>query len=219
MKRTPKAKKDNSARTRSHRKVALPQAKKDDSTLTRRHRNVALPLVVFVACMVGASFAAVPFYNWFCRTTGFGGVTQVATEAPAKPLTRKIRVRFDANVAGVPWEFQPEVREIEVNIGETVLVKYFATNVSSDETVASATYNVSPPQAGLYFAKMQCFCFTEQRLGPGEKMPMPVVFFVRPEIEEDAEARQISTITLSYTFFPVNKPKPVAATAKPERTN
>jgi cytochrome c oxidase assembly protein subunit 11 len=189
-------------------------APKIDPALARRHRNVALSLTVFVAFMVGASFAAVPFYDWFCRTTGFGGVTQVATKAPDKKLERKIRIRFDANVAGVPWEFQPEVREIEVNIGETFLVHYFAENLSRDETVGTATYNVSPPQAGLYFAKMQCFCFSEQRLAPGEKMPMPVAFFVRPEIEDDADARQIRTITLSYTFFPVEKPKPVAAAPK-----
>jgi cytochrome c oxidase assembly protein subunit 11 len=168
--------------------------------------------------MVGASFAAVPFYDWFCRTTGFGGVTQIATEVPAKKLERKIRVRFDANVAGVPWEFKPEVREIEVNIGESVLVHYFATNVSNQETVGTATYNVSPPQSGLYFAKMQCFCFTEQRLAPGEKMPMPVVFFIRPEIEDDVDARQIRTITLSYTFFPVEKPKPLAAAPATAKT-
>lgn len=189
-----------------------------EAGLARRHRNVALSLAVFVACMVGASFAAVPFYDWFCRTTGFGGVTQIATEAPAKKLERKIRVRFDANVAGVPWEFKPEVREIEVNIGESVLVHYFATNVSRQETVGTATYNVSPPQAGLYFAKMQCFCFTEQRLAPGERMPMPVVFFIRPEIEDDADAREIRTITLSYTFFPVEKPKPLAAAPDATKT-
>lgn len=188
-----------------------------DPTLARKHRNVAFSLTVFVAFMVGASFAAVPFYDWFCRTTGFGGVPQIATQSPDKKLERKIRIRFDANVAGVPWEFQPEVREIEVNIGETFLVHYFATNLSRDETVGTATYNVSPPQAGLYFAKMQCFCFTEQRLGAGEKMPMPVAFFVRPEIEDDSDARQIRTITLSYTFFPVDKPKPVAAAVKPDR--
>ena len=194
-------------------------ARKTDPALARRHANVALPLFLFVAFMVGASFAAVPFYDWFCRTTGFGGTTQVAASAPEKKSERKIRIRFDANVAGVPWEFQPEVREIEVAIGETFLVHYFATNLSRDDTVGTATYNVSPPQAGLYFAKMQCFCFTEQRLAPGEKMPMPVAFFVRPEIEEDADARQIRTITLSYTFFPVDKPKPVAATSRPERSN
>lgn len=190
-----------------------------DPALARRHRNVALSLTVFVAFMVGASFAAVPFYDWFCRTTGFGGVPQIATSAPEKTLERTIRIRFDANVAGVPWEFQPEVREIEVKIGETFLVHYFATNLSRDETVGTATYNVSPPQAGIYFAKMQCFCFTEQRLAPGEKMPMPVVFFIRPEIEDDAEARQIRTITLSYTFFPVEKPKPLAAAPNPGRNN
>jgi cytochrome c oxidase assembly protein subunit 11 len=197
----------------------MSRAPKIDPLLARRHRNLALSLSVFVAFMVGASFAAVPFYDWFCRTTGFGGVPQIATKAPEKKLERKIRIRFDANVAGVPWEFQPEVREIEVAIGETFLVHYFATNVSDGETVGTATYNVSPPQAGLYFAKMQCFCFTEQRLAAGERMPMPVAFFVRPEIEEDADARQIRTITLSYTFFPVDKPKPLAAAPKPERSN
>jgi len=197
----------------------MSRAPKVDPALARRHRNVALSLSVFVAFMVGASFAAVPFYDWFCRTTGFGGVPQIATSAPDKKLDRKITIRFDANVAGVPWEFQPEVREIEVNIGDTFLVHYFATNLSRDETVGTATYNVSPPQAGVYFAKMQCFCFSEQRLAGGEKMPMPVVFFVRPEIDEDAEARQIRTITLSYTFFPVDKPKPVAAAPNPERSN
>ncbi len=186
----------------------------DKAALSRSHRNVAISLTVFVAFMVGASFAAVPFYDWFCRTTGFGGVTQVATTAPEKKLARKIRIRFDANVAGVPWEFKPEVREIEVNIGETALVHYFATNLAQQETAGTATYNVSPPQAGLYFAKMQCFCFTEQKLAAGEKMPMPVAFFVRPEIEDDADARHIQTITLSYTFFPVEKPKPVAAAPK-----
>lgn len=194
-------------------------ARKTDPVLARRHRNLALSLTVFVAFMVGASFAAVPFYDWFCRTTGFGGTTQVATKAPEKKSERKIRIRFDANVAGVPWEFQPEVREIEVAIGETALVHYFATNVSSSETVGTATYNVSPPQAGLYFAKMQCFCFSEQHLAAGEKIPMPVAFFIRPEIEEDADARQIRTITLSYTFFPVEKPKPLAAAPKLERNN
>jgi cytochrome c oxidase assembly protein subunit 11 len=190
---------------------------KTDATLARRHRAVALSLSVFVACMVGAAFAAAPFYDWFCRTTGFGGVPQIAKLAPAKALERTIRVRFDANVAGVPWEFQPEVREVEVKIGETFLVHYVATNLSSDETVGTATYNVSPPQAGIYFAKMQCFCFSEQRLAPGEKLTMPVAFFIQPEIEQDSDARQIKTITLSYTFFPVTKP--VAAAAKPERNN
>jgi cytochrome c oxidase assembly protein subunit 11 len=195
------------------------RARKPDPALARRHRAVALSLSVFVACMIGAAFAAAPFYDWFCRTTGFGGVTQVAKQAPAKALERTIRVRFDANVAGVPWEFQPEVREIEVRIGETFLVHYHATNLSREESVGTATYNVTPPQAGIYFAKMQCFCFSEQRLAPGEKLTMPVAFFIQPDIEQDADARQIKTITLSYTFFPVTKPKPVAAAATPERNN
>jgi cytochrome c oxidase assembly protein subunit 11 len=185
------------------------------SDLKRRHRAVALSCAVFVAAMVGAAFAAVPLYNLFCRVTGFGGTPLIATAAPAQAIERRVVVRFDANVApGLAWSFEPEQREIEIRIGETALVHYVANNLSDHETLASATYNVSPPQAGGYFNKLQCFCFTEQRVGPGEKVEFPVVLFVDPAIDQDPELNSLTSITLSYTFFPVRKPpEPVAATA------
>jgi cytochrome c oxidase assembly protein subunit 11 len=185
----------------------------DHIILRRRHRTVALACAVFVVAMVGAAYAFVPLYDWFCRTTGFGGTPIVATAAPAASIARKITVRFDANVApGLPWTFEPEQREVELNVGETKLVNYVVTSRAKAETVASATYNVSPPEAGGYFNKLQCFCFTEQRLGPGERMEMPVVFFVDPALDADPEFKSLHTITLSYTFFAVQKTaRPVAA--------
>ena len=168
-----------------------------------------------VVFMVGASYAAVPFYNWFCRATGFNGTTQVATSAPSDaPLERKITVRFDANVApGLPWKFQPEQNEIEVRIGEVVTVFYTVTNQAARTTAALAAYNVAPLTVGAYFQKINCFCFTEQTMGPGEKREMPVVFYVDPALAKDSENDGLKTITLSYTFYPVRDPapKPVAA--------
>jgi len=168
-----------------------------------------------VVLMVGASYAAVPFYNWFCRATGFNGTTQVATSAPSDaPLERKITVRFDANVApGLPWKFQAEQNEIEVRIGEVVTVFYTVTNQAARTTAALAAYNVAPLTVGAYFQKINCFCFTEQTMGPGEKREMPVVFYVDPALAKDSENDTLKTITLSYTFFPVRDPapKPVAA--------
>ena len=168
-----------------------------------------------VVLMVGASYAAVPFYNWFCRATGFNGTTQVATSAPSDaPLERKITVRFDANVApGLPWKFQPEQNEIEVRIGEVVTVFYTVTNQAARTTAALAAYNVAPLTVGAYFQKINCFCFTEQTMGPGEKREMPVVFYVDPALAKDSENDGLNTITLSYTFYPVRDPapKPVAA--------
>ncbi|MGY4304275.1 cytochrome c oxidase assembly protein subunit 11 [Bradyrhizobium sp. USDA 4369] len=167
-----------------------------------------------VVLMVGASYAAVPFYNWFCRATGFNGTTQVATAAPTSaPLARRIAVRFDANVAGgLPWKFEPEKTEIEVAIGEVVTVYYTVTNQSARTTMAQAAYNVTPLTSGVYFQKINCFCFTEQTMAPGETREMPVVFYVDPAITADHENDSLKTITLSYTFYPVREaPKPVAA--------
>ena len=168
-----------------------------------------------VVLMVGASYAAVPFYNWFCRATGFNGTTQVATSAPSDaPLERKITVRFDANVApGLPWKFQPEQNEIEVRIGEVVTVFYTVTNQAARTTAALAAYNVAPLTVGAYFQKINCFCFTEQTMGPGEKREMPVVFYVDLQLAKDSENDGLNSITLSYTFYPVrdSAPKPVAA--------
>ena len=168
-----------------------------------------------VVLMVGASYAAVPFYNWFCRATGFNGTTQVATSAPAgAPLARKITVRFDANVApGLPWKFEPEQNEIEVRIGEVVTTFYSVTNQSARPTVAQAAYNVAPLTVGAYFQKINCFCFTEQTMAAGEKREMPVVFYVDPALAADHENDGLNSITLSYTFYPVRDPapKPVAS--------
>ncbi|MCA1469473.1 cytochrome c oxidase assembly protein [Bradyrhizobium sp. NBAIM03] len=168
-----------------------------------------------VALMVGASYAAVPFYNWFCRATGFNGTTQVATSAPATgPIARKISVRFDSNVApGLPWKFEPEQSEIEVNIGQVVTVFYTVTNQAARATAGQAAYNVAPLTVGAYFQKINCFCFTEQTMAPGEKREMPVVFYVDPSIAADHENDGLSTITLSYTFYPVRDPvvKPLAS--------
>ena len=167
-----------------------------------------------VALMVGASYAAVPFYNWFCRTTGFNGTTQVAKSAPsAKPLARTVAVRFDSNVAGgLPWKFEPEQTEIQVHIGEVTTVYYTVTNKSARTTIGQAAYNVAPLTVGAYFEKINCFCFTEQTFAPGEKREMAVVFYVDPSIVEDHENDGLNTITLSYTFYPVREEaKPVAA--------
>ena len=174
-----------------------------------------------VVLMIGASYAAVPFYNWFCRATGFNGTTQVATSVPSGvPLTRMIAVRFDSNVAPVlPWKFEPEQTEIEVNIGQVVTVFYTATNQSARATAGQAAYNVAPLTVGAYFQKINCFCFTEQTMAPGENREMPVVFYVDPALAADSENDGLSTITLSYTFYPVRDPapKPLAASETDKR--
>src|ERR1700761_2151728 len=163
-----------------------------------------------VVLMVGASYAAVPFYNWFCRATGFNGTTQVAEAAPsAAPLERRIAVRFDSNVAGgLPWKFQPEKTEINIKIGEAVPVYYTVTNQSARPTTGQAAYNVAPLTVGKYFEKINCFCFTEQTMAPGETRQMPVVFYVDPSVVKDSDNDGLNTITLSYTFYPVRDPSP-----------
>ena len=178
----------------------------------RRDLQVAAACGVLVVAMTGLAFAAVPLYNWFCRTTGFAGTTQVATAAPGHVLDRRIEVRFDANVTGgLPWRFEPDQTSIEVRIGDVVTVGYTITNESTRETVGQASYNVWPPTAGAYFSKINCFCFTEQRLKPGEWRDMTVVFFVDPELAKDAEHDGLGTITLSYTMYPVRQSEPPRA--------
>jgi cytochrome c oxidase assembly protein subunit 11 len=172
-----------------------------------RDALVAAICGLVVVLMVGASYAAVPFYNWFCRATGFNGTTQVATAGPtAAPLARTVAVRFDANVgAGLPWKFEPEQTEIEVRIGEVVTVYYNVINQSARTTTGQAAYNVAPLTVGAYFQKINCFCFTEQTMAPGEKREMSVVFYVDPSLVDDHDNDGLQTITLSYTFYPVRE--------------
>jgi cytochrome c oxidase assembly protein subunit 11 len=201
-------------------KPAMPQ-KPTESPKAATRRGLGRDAVVASICgfvvvlMVGASYAAVPFYNWFCRATGFNGTTQVATAGPSSaPLARKIAIRFDSNVApGLPWKFEPEQTEIEVRIGEVVTVFYTVTNQSARTTTGQAAYNVAPLTVGKYFEKINCFCFTEQTMAPGEKREMPVVFYVDPSIAGESDNDGLNTITLSYTFYPVRDPapKPLAA--------
>jgi cytochrome c oxidase assembly protein subunit 11 len=180
-----------------------------DSLRRRRDFAVAAACGLFAAAMVGMAFAAVPLYDWFCRSTGFAGTPRVAAAAPGRVLDRKIIVRFDANVSGdLPWRFVPERNFVEVRIGDVLTVNYLAINESAHETVGQASYNVSPPTVGAYFTKINCFCFTEQRLGPGEKREMPVVFFVEPALAQDAEHDNLNTITLSYTMYRVRRSEP-----------
>jgi cytochrome c oxidase assembly protein subunit 11 len=178
------------------------------SSQRRRDLMTAAACGVLVAAMVGAAYAAVPLYDWFCRTTGFGGTTQVAAAGPSHVLDRKLKVRFDANVAGgLPWRFEPEQTSIEVRLGEVVTVTYRVVNESARETMGVASYNVSPPTVGGYFSKINCFCFTDQRLKAGEKRDMTVVFFVDPALAKDSEQDGLDTITLSYTMYPVRQPE------------
>ncbi len=185
---------------------------------SRRDLIVAAACGVFVAFMVGMAYAAVPLYSWFCRTTGFGGIPQVAAVAPAQISDRKITVRFDANVgAGLPWRFEPERTSIDLKLGEVVTVYYTVTNLSQKETGAQAAYNVAPTTVGGYFVKINCFCFTEQHLSPGEKREMAVVFYVDPEMVKDSDQDDLNTITLSYTFYALRSKGGVADSASPAR--
>jgi cytochrome c oxidase assembly protein subunit 11 len=168
----------------------------------RRDVTVAALCGAVVALMVGASFAAVPFYTWFCQQTGFGGATKVSDKAPDHVLGRQLTVRFDSNVSpGLPWRFDPEQTEIKLHIGEVATVHYKVTNLAAREITGQAGYNVSPPQVGAYFNKINCFCFTPQTLAPGEARDMAVVFYVDPAIAKDSDHDGLDTITLSYTFY------------------
>jgi cytochrome c oxidase assembly protein subunit 11 len=165
-------------------------------------RRKVIPLVGVILGMGAMAWAAVPLYDLFCRVTGFGGTTQVSEAGADRVLDRKVTVRFDASLArGMPWTFEPVETKMEVNIGETVLAFYEAHNPSDRPVAGTATYNVSPFSVGGYFTKIDCFCFTQQVLQPGERVKMPVTFYVDPEMVEDAEATTVNTITLSYTFF------------------
>ena len=188
--------------------------------LSHRHNGAtALLLVSIVAAMVGLSFASVPLYRLFCQATGLGGTTQRAAAAPA-PAVRTaavVTVRFDAATApDLNWEFRPLQSEVTVHLGEQQQIFYRAVNKTTAPTTGSASYNVTPAKAGIYFDKLQCFCFTEQHLAAGESADMGVVFFVDPDILTDPNTSDVRTITLSYTMFRARQPAhPTASTALP----
>lgn len=171
------------------------------------NRFVALAAACIAIAMVGMAYAAVPLYRLFCQVTGFGGTTQRALAPSSAPLAQRISVRFDANVApGLGWSFKPVLTTLTPRIGEQTLISYTAANNTDHPITGTATFNVTPESAGQYFNKIQCFCFTEQTLQPGQAVDMPVVFFVDPAILKGKQASRISEITLSYTFFEVEKP-------------
>jgi len=184
----------------------------NDTTATPRgNARILLACVVFVGCMLGVSFASVPLYRLFCQVTGYNGTTQRVEQVSDVVLDKSIKVTFDANVSsGLNWEFKPVDRSITPKIGETVQINYTATNRSPVATTGQAIFNVTPMEAAAYFNKVECFCFTETELKPGESLEMPVVFFIDPAIVEAAETKDIGTITLSYTFYPHEGEKPVA---------
>jgi len=168
----------------------------------RRKLIMLFTLGSILAGMGGLVAVAQPLYALFCQVTGYGGTTQVATIAPDAESARVVTVQFNADIAsGMPWKFKPLQREVVLQVGEQRLAFYTATNTSDEPVLGSATFNVTPQKAGLYFSKIDCFCFEEQLLMPGETVEMPVTFFVDPDIEDDNNLDEVKTITLSYTFF------------------
>ncbi len=176
------------------------------AALNKRNTRVGLAVFVGALAMLGAAYAAVPLYRLFCQMTGYGGTTQRARAAADHVVANTVRVRFDANVNGLPWAFEPDQRVITVKLGQTAQISYTARNLSNATTTGTAAFNVTPDIAGAYFNKLQCFCFTEQTLKAGQSVHMPVTLFVDPAMLEDASAKGVPEITLSYTFYPAKKP-------------
>ena len=173
-----------------------------------------------VVVMGGLAWASVPFYDWFCRVTGFGGTPGISEVASDDILDQTIKVRFDASLErNMPWQFTPTVREMELRIGETGLAFYEAYNPTDRPVAGSASYNVAPYAAGGFFSKIDCFCFEEQVLAPGERVQMPVTFYVDPEIVEDRDGQYVHTITLSYTFYQIDLPEGYASLESQTDTN
>jgi cytochrome c oxidase assembly protein subunit 11 len=168
----------------------------------RKKLTAAILVAVPLGMAAFAYFGAVPLYELFCRVTGYGGTTQVAGEASPIVVDRVIKVQFSADVApGLSWRFAPVEKEIEIRPGETALAFYRAENLGGEPILGSATFNVTPQKAGIYFNKIECFCFSDQFLGPGEKAELAVTFFIDPEIADDRNMYDLDTVTLSYTFF------------------
>lgn len=176
------------------------------SDISRKNRRVGIMAAGVAATMLGMAYAAVPLYTLFCQATGFGGTTQRAEQAPAVATDQMISIRFDANTASeLGWGFHPVQTTMQVKIGEPALARYEAVNNTAADSVGTAVFNVTPPEAGIYFNKIECFCFTEQPLKPGQRAELPVQFYIDPALLDDPDAKGIREITLSYTFYPANK--------------
>jgi cytochrome c oxidase assembly protein subunit 11 len=182
-----------------------------NAPLNSRHRAIAAWCAVLVVAMVGASYAAVPLYRMFCEVTGFDGTPRRAERAPDRVLGKTVTVRFDGNVApDLPWRFAPVETTMTVKLGENAFAYYRATNTSDRPIKATAAYNIHPEIAASYFNKIDCFCFTEQVLEPGQSAELPLNFFIDPAIVDDKDARGVTHITVSYTFYAVATPGGVA---------
>jgi cytochrome c oxidase assembly protein subunit 11 len=176
------------------------------NSLAQKNRNVGMRAALFGLAMLALAFASVPLYRVFCQVTGFGGTTMKAEAAPGA-VAGQIGVRFDANISPtLPWKFEPEQETVRIHPGARTTIYYDATNYTARNTTGQAIFNVTPEAAGKYFSKIECFCFTEQTLKPGESVRMPVVFYVDPKLRDDPATRHIDEITLSYTFYPVENP-------------
>jgi cytochrome c oxidase assembly protein subunit 11 len=172
-----------------------------------KHWNIIVPCIVVLGVMLGIVAYSPTLYRMFCAATGYGGTTQRVLTDTAEVSPKTVTVDFDSNVApGLPWRFEPMQRDVTVHLGEQTLVYFTAENTSDEAIVGHATFNVTPPASGIYFNKIQCFCFDEERLEPHEKVKMPVVFYVDPAFSKDPEMNEVSTITLGYTFFRSAKP-------------
>ncbi|MDB5650321.1 MAG: ctaG [Hyphomicrobiales bacterium] len=191
------------------------QPPESGSTLQKRHKRVALIVTAAVAGMLGMAYAAVPLYSIFCRATGYGGTPQIVDGPSDTRGKRVMTVRFDSNVSSdLPWTFEPDVPSIQLRTGETATVFFKVHSRSQKPTAGLASYNVAPDQAGLYFNKISCFCFSEQHLAPNETMEMPVVFYLDPKLEQDDVMKLTDSVTLSYTFFAAKTPV-ASASGKP----
>ena len=191
----------------------------ESSNLDRKMQRTAFACVGIVVGMVGLAYASVPLYDLFCKVTGFGGTPIVRDENGSAIMDRTIAVRFDSNVApGLSWRFSPEKPEVKVKLGETTTVYYKVTNTGDRPSTGIATYNVQPDLAGTYFSKLECFCFTEQTLQPGETLESAVVFYVDPRLVQDSDVKDLTSITLSYTYFPSKGGKPVAEATSSTQT-
>jgi cytochrome c oxidase assembly protein subunit 11 len=187
-----------------------PDNKSDhNQNLENKNRRVGMAAAGLAAGMIGLAYASVPLYDLFCKVTGFGGTPQIASAAPASASAATVSIRFDANISSeLDWQFQPTQLTQTVKVGEQTLAHYEAINTSSETLTGSAVFNVTPAEAGAYFNKIECFCFVQQTLKPGQRVDMPVSYFIDPEFLKDADTRGIREITLSYTFYPAKSAAP-----------